>query len=706
MKKAYLLSFFLLFSLLLTAQDAYHSTLQMQLAAEYNLPAAEFAIADNEADINNSSYTWFANRAVEESSDTDFSQKIVLTSTRVGANPWDEGWGVKNKARIAAGDRVLIVFQVRSVGGTGDVNVMAENATTYAQEVFLTLNVSETWTTYYIPFQSNNTFGPDGMQFGMHLAKRLQTIELGGFTVLNYKQNVALADLPDLTYRNQYEGFEADAPWRATAAERIEQLRKAPLNIEVKDSDGNPIPNAVIEVEMQQHEFGFGTAITAQRIAGNNGQNNIYQSRILDLDGRGHGFNWVVFENDLKWPAWEDNWFVSNAEAGNAVQWVKDQGLKLRGHTLVWPGLDNLPNDISQNTGNPDYIKNRVFNHMEEIMTYLGIEGNVDEWDVINETVTNRSLQNIFAREEGYTTGRELYVEIFEKAKEIDSNTGLWLNDFVTITVGNTGGGQYDSLKLYTQELIEAGAPIDGLGFQGHIGASPNGIPSVLATFDDFYDSFGLKAKVTEYDIDGSVSEELAANYLRDFMTATFSHPSMDGFLMWSFWDGAAWREGNNLFRRDWSRTPAADMFTDLVFNQWWTDETLMSDENGQIQLNAFKGDYEIRYECDGVMVSEMLSLSEAADLTINCDNIATSTDNLQASELKIYPNPAQQSLTLERVTSAPAMVRLMDMHGRVILEKRISSDLEKLDLDVAKGVYMLEVFEDVSVTRQKVILN
>ena len=111
----------------------------------------------------------------------------------------------------------------------------------------------------------------------------------------------------------------------------------------------------------------------------------------------------------------------------------------------------------------------------------------------------------------------------------------MYLNDYVTITLGNTGGGQYDILKARIQELIDAGAPIEGIGFQGHVGGFPNGIPSVLATYDDFYNSFGLTAKITEFDLPTIVSEELAANYLRDFLTATFSHESMDGFLFWSF---------------------------------------------------------------------------------------------------------------------------------------------------------------------------
>ena len=73
------------------------------------------------------------------------------------------------------------------------------------------------------------------------------------------------------------------------------------------------------------------------------------------------------------------------------------------------------------------------------------------------------------------------------------ANTGLWLNDYVTISTNSKpGNGNYDNLKKFTRELLDAGVELEGLGFQGHIGGFPNGIPSVLETLDDFHNEFGL----------------------------------------------------------------------------------------------------------------------------------------------------------------------------------------------------------------------
>lgn len=83
--------------------------------------------------------------------------------------------------------------------------------------------------------------------------------------------------------------------WRDDANARIEQFRKGDLSISVIDAAGNAVPGAAVEVEMQRHAFGFGTAVKASRINGGGGADNaMYREKILE------NFNHVVFENDLK----------------------------------------------------------------------------------------------------------------------------------------------------------------------------------------------------------------------------------------------------------------------------------------------------------------------------------------------------------------------------------------------------------------------
>ena len=709
MKKLILFQLFFCCAIFSQAQDTYHSDLQNTLQTEYNLPEGAWMFFDTEEDIINNAGNYGTSFSVQDATGQNFSKKTVHTLNQGAANPWNAGWTIGNKAGIQADDVLLAVFYIRSVGGEGKVNFFIENASTYAKEIILTLPVSEEWRRYLIPFKSSDTYNNNQLNFGFHLGFQAQTIEVGGFTALTYYTNANLESLPNEINNEFYGGYEADAPWRAAAATRIDQLRKADLTVEVKNTSGAPVENAAIGVKMMQHEFGFGSAITANRIAGNNLQNVIYENKLINLDGEGHGFNCVVFENDLKWPAWEQEWFVNKTELVNAVTWLRNQDMKIRGHTLVWPGAENLPNDVVNNINDIDFVKNEINNHLETVLTYPGLEDNIAEWDVLNEIVTNRSLENAFRGNAGYVTGRELYGEIFEEVRSLDPNVGMWINDYMTLTLSNTAGSvPYDQLKEFIQEIVDANVGLEGIGFQAHLGGFPNAIPEVLETYDDFYNSFGLKAKVTEFDLPTFIDQDLAADYLVDFMTATFSHESMDGFLFWNFWDGATWlSEGSNLFNLDWTRTKPGDAYVDLVFGEWWTNETLVTAANGVGVERVFKGLHEVTYTCNGEIITEVVNVIEPTDLVITCDNISTDIKTLEQKDaVKIFPNPAQEFLNIKRKESTPAQVRLMDVTGKVVLEMAMDSDEIQLQVGDLQGVFILEISSEEEQYFEKVIVE
>lgn len=702
----------LLFSLLvgfIFAQDNYHNNLQTTLSNDYNLPAGNWVF--NNTEVNNYSQisSWGGGQSVINSEGQTFSRLSQVSISGQGNNPWDSGWKINNSSAIQQGDRVLLVFWIRSTTETGAAKLFIEHATDFNKEIYVDVNITPNWVQYFVPFEAlSNSYATNGLAFGFHLALQQQVVQIGGFTAINYGKEVAIDQLPNDFNNDLYEGYEEDAPWRAAAAARIEQFRKADLIIEAVTSEGTPISGANFDIQMVRHEFAFGSAITAARIAGNNSQDNNYEDKIINLDGKGHGFNWVVFENDLKWDGWEEEWFVNHNELVNAVSWLRDKDIEIRGHTLVWPGWDNLPDDLQNNANNPDYIWDRIDGRLDEILNYPGLKGNIPEWDVLNEIVTNTSLEPVFANVAGNTTGREIYADIFKRVRELSPETGLYLNDYMTLTLNNTGGGQYDVLKARIQELIDAGAPIDGIGFQGHIGGFPNGIPSVLNTLDDFYSSFGLTAKITEFDMPPIVSEELGAQYLNDFLTAVFSHESINGFLFWNFWDVATWRNpGANLFREDWSQKPAGDTFINLVFNQWWTDMSAQTDETGQLKARVFKGQHEITYICGEETVTEIIDVKQDESITISCNNFPTSTHELdKGPAFSIYPNPTHDFLTVEREEARPAQLNLYNALGIKIWERKLNTTRQLVPLQVPMGVYFVSVRDQNGERFEKVVVR
>jgi hypothetical protein len=63
---------------------------------------------------------------------------------------------------------------------------------------------------------------------------------------------------------------------------------------------------------------------------------------------------------------------------------------------------------------------------------------------------------------------------------------------------------------------------------------------------------------------------------------------------MWGFWEGAHWRPETAMWKNDWTPTPQAEAYRELVFNKWWTQISGKADSTGTYTADAFYGDYAI----------------------------------------------------------------------------------------------------------------
>ncbi|MEY3243324.1 MAG: hypothetical protein RIR11_4763 [Bacteroidota bacterium] len=680
--------------------QTYQTTLINKLNTENGLPntpvsllpsteSGTFAISSNYGGAT-------TNLTVTDQIFKDIQRRTVAQ----GADPWTAGHIYPAQTSIATADRCLAVIWLRSATPNAKVNIFVEHSTTYNKEVIATVNLSSEWKIYMLPFQSTAAYSVGQLNFGLHLAWLSQTVEIGGAALLNYKNTVFYSQLPVALNNDSYPGIEPDAPWRAEAAASIDQLRKANLNLTVLNAAGQPIPNAEVKVEMEQHDFKFGTAVVSNRFNGGSAQNNIYQQKLTDLDGLGHGFNEVVFENDLKWPAWEEHWFSSQAAIASDIQWCADRGITVRGHNLVWPGWAYSPADIAANPTNTTLLKTRIRNHLNTILSYPGVGTAVNDWDVINEFTTNNDYANALAGKPGYVTGRELYAEIYKQADSLAPNQKLYTNDFIAIEQGDLPNNGIATWKARINEILAAGAPIEGIGFQGHFSTSPTGIPRVKEIYDDFWNTYGLEAKITEYDINILASQTVQASYMRDILTITFAHPSMKGFLMWGFWDGAHWLGNAPIYNTDWSVKPSGTAFIDQVFNKWWTNTTLTTAQDGKASVRGFKGKYKVKVTCpNGTTVTQNLNLDTDVQQTITVDCTVGSNEITGLAEIKVAPSPAKENLmvtwSLNNTGHQNLVAQLLDNSGRVVREKTADITAQNLTFqvhDLPVGTYTLRL--------------
>jgi GH35 family endo-1,4-beta-xylanase len=401
------------------------------------------------------------------------------------------------------------------------------------------------------------------------MGQQVQTFEIAGVEIRHYGPGVQAGDTGlDL----RYEGAAEDASWRAAAAERIERIRKADLRVRVVDAEGRPVEGAKILARMTKHEFCFGTAIAAEQLLGTSADSDRYRRAFLDL------FNCAVFENDLKWPSWERN----RQRALDGLRWMRDHGIaRVRGHNLVWPSWRYLPADLPGLAVTPDALRKRINDHIVEIVNVT--RGWVTEWDVINEPYNNRDLQSVLGDEE--------MARWFQTARREDPYASMYMNDY---SILSAGGGDFLHRNHYFNTisfLREKGAVVDGIGMQGHFSAPTP--PELMLSILDRFSVFGVPITITEFDYN-SKDAALQAQFTRDLMTVLFSHPAVDGFLMWGFWEGRHWLPDGAMIRRDWSTKPNYDVYRQLVFSDWRTAAEGESDAEGAWTVRGFRGEYEI----------------------------------------------------------------------------------------------------------------
>ncbi|RME90138.1 MAG: hypothetical protein D6766_13705, partial [Verrucomicrobia bacterium] len=250
-------------------------------------------------------------------------------------NPWNIQLNVQTTAPVSAGDRLLATFWLRRVTSSGQAAhatfVFEKAGPDYDKSALRTFSLTDTnWHRFHVAFEAAASYAAGGAQVNFQLGYAPQTVEFGAVTVTNWFRDVTLEDLPD---DHTYAGREPDAPWRSAAAERIDQWRRANLEVTATDADGRPLPHATVRVQMLRHAFGFGAAVAGRRLLATGTDGDRYRGVVTQW------FNRVVIENDLKWPQFE----ADPALARQTVAWLRAHDIQVRGHNLVWPGWRYLP---------------------------------------------------------------------------------------------------------------------------------------------------------------------------------------------------------------------------------------------------------------------------------------------------------------------------------------------------------------------------
>lgn len=482
---------------------------------------------------------------------------------------------------IKAGQPLLIVFKAKSIEASLETNESKVNFLFRQTEsaapkdvASKSVSLSANWQDYFIPFKAPHSENLESTTFALQFGYTPQIFEIKDIELYVFTETTDFSKLPFT--KITYAGMEENAQWRIEAEENIEKYRKGNFSLFFY-KDGKPLSNSQVEIKQTKHHFRFGTAVSTDEI----NSNENYFATVKKL------FNIVVFENDLKAKRWKNKEKIPATIA--AIDKLNASNIKVKGHVLLWPGFNYLPDVYKQNKDNPKKIEKLICDHYKSIL--VETKGKISHWDVLNEAYTNKDIPEIFG-------SNDVFFDAFKKAKELDPNAKRFINEYGIISGGGINTKKQDWYYNFIKEIDKkTNGAIDGLGMQSHIGTDVTPPVKVIEILNRFA-TLNKEISISEFTLDIMDDEELRAKYTRDYMIAAFSNPAVKEFLFWGFYTPIHPKAA--LVDENYQLTKMGQVYYDLVFNKWMTKSAKTTNEIGLFFDKGYYGTYEFIIKIEG----------------------------------------------------------------------------------------------------------
>ncbi|MBE6725435.1 MAG: endo-1,4-beta-xylanase [Ruminococcaceae bacterium] len=276
-------------------------------------------------------------------------------------------------------------------------------------------------------------------------------------------------------------------------------------------------------------------------------------------------FGILTLENESK-PLYvhpeEDRYFFDRFD--KFVRFGEENGIALRGHTLVWHGqcpgwfFRDGDSDASH-----DLLLSRMKEHIKTVVSRY--RGRVAVWDVLNEVLRD---EGGLRESRWYRIAGEDYIPAaFFAACEADPDARLVINDYNL----ESSEAKADTMAALVESLIRNGVPVDAVGLQMHLNLytdmellkkNVRKLAELRRLKPDF------KLEVTELDLScyrwGDNAEDLIwteehERAFREKYAALFrfylelsEEGILDSVVFWGLNDGVSWLNGFPVRRRNY----------------------------------------------------------------------------------------------------------------------------------------------------------
>ena len=245
-----------------------------------------------------------------------------------------------------------------------------------------------------------------------------------------------------------------------------------------------------------------------------------------------------------------------------SVEYAETHGLAVRSAPLIWGHTLGQLGDFEGWTPTPQWVHESDLSrdgaialmneYIETVMTRY--KGRIREWTVVNEPFGDHEVGGLMLNPNTWLEliGPDYIVLAFQQARRVDPDGLLILNDWGADYIGQYGWPRVDDFYHLIAQLLDDGAPIDGVGFQFHLHVGFDH-PTVDDIVDNMrrYHALGLSTHVTELDVRIKrplTDDKLATQAdLYETVFAAALNGAYDDILLWGFTDRYSWIIDNDV---------------------------------------------------------------------------------------------------------------------------------------------------------------
>ena len=381
---------------------------------------------------------------------------------------------------------------------------------------------------------------------------------------------------------------------RTSTSEAISKFRKGNFRIRFIDRNGAPYQGKKIVMGLKHHDFDWGWS------GGLSMQD--FDPRSLKISK----YFRELFNCTTAKCYWDENWHqpIEHEEGKritdrfvNEVRWAWSNDIQCKGHPLVWTVPKAIPQWMRK------YPYEVQLKKLEaHVRALIRVGHTVSRWDLCNEMLWEPSLRNLPHRHWPHIESIEEILTYLEPAvhwaREENPEPVYSLNDYGLVRSGVptiiTASEQRKRYLELIEEMDKRNCAPDAIGSQCHV-AGWYSAQEFQNHLDDLAKA-GLPIQVTEFFINpDKIPDQVTADQPEEafidnvimIYTLAFAHPMVSHFTYW----------GGRFFDEEGNPTRLYNAIYGLVKNKWMTEGSKVTDENGEIRLNAFYGTYVFHFQ-------------------------------------------------------------------------------------------------------------